>query len=115
MKPNHPFSTRLKEARLAKAARRKAQGGKGYSQEQLGIDAGVDEESASARMNQYEQGKHLPDLYWAQTLANTLEVPLAFLFCSEDDLAELILAAHKLTAEQRLLLTRLAVEAYESH
>jgi transcriptional regulator with XRE-family HTH domain len=33
----------------------------GISQEKLGVLAGIDEASASARMNQYERGKHTPD------------------------------------------------------
>lgn len=44
-----PVAKRLKEARLA--AR--------LSQKSLGIAAGMDEFSASARMNQYETGKHI--------------------------------------------------------
>ena len=39
-----------------KKARKRA----GISQEQLGL-AGIDEPSASARINQYERGKHTPD------------------------------------------------------
>ncbi len=47
------LSKRLREARAAA----------GISQEQLGILAGIDEFSASARMNQYERGKHSPNLH----------------------------------------------------
>lgn len=108
MKPNHPFSTRLKEARLAKAARLRAQGRGGYSQERLGIDTGIEEATASARMNQYEQGKHLPDLKQAKRFADALDVPLAYLFCDQDDVAELLRLAHELTSEQRQELVRLA-------
>ena len=43
------FSKRLKQARLRTD----------LTQEQLGILAGIDEFSASARVNQYEKGKHL--------------------------------------------------------
>lgn len=100
MKPNHPFSSRLKEARLAKSARLKALGLSSYSQERLGIDTGIEEATASARMNQYEQGKHLPDLQQAKRFAEALDVPLAYLFCTEDNLAELLLAAYGMTAEQ---------------
>ena len=42
---------RLKQARLRA----------GLSQEKLGKLAGIDPMSASARMNQYERGKHSPD------------------------------------------------------
>lgn len=80
------FSMRLKEAR--KRA--------GLSQKQLGILAEIDEFSASARINQYERAKHLPDLDTAKRLADVLGVPMAFLYCYEDDLAELLLT-QKLT------------------
>ena len=99
MAGNQPFAKRLKEARMRKSADRR------YSQEQLGIEAGIAEETASARMNQYERGVHLPDLGTAERLAKLLDVPLAYLFCIEDELAELLLAAHVLTPEQCRQLT----------
>lgn len=76
-----PFPKRLKEARLMR----------GLSQKQLGILAGIDRFVASARMNQYERGVHAPDFKTVIALAKVLEVPTAFLFCIEDDLAEKIL------------------------
>ena len=75
-----PFPKRLKEARLRK----------GLSQKQLGILAGVDPSSASPRMNQYEKGVHTPDFQMVRALAKVLEVPTAFLFCEEDELAKYI-------------------------
>lgn len=75
-----PFPKRLKEARKRK----------GLSQKQLGILAGMDEFSASARMNQYEKGVHAPDFKTVKALAKVLGVPTAFLFCEEDELAERI-------------------------
>ncbi|NSY35847.1 XRE family transcriptional regulator [Pseudoalteromonas sp. JC28] len=72
-----PFPKRLKEARKRK----------GLSQKQLGILAGMDEFSASARMNQYEKGVHAPDFKTVKALAKVLDVPTAFLFCEEDELA----------------------------
>lgn len=101
MEANWPFAARLKEARLRKAAKLKGETRVGYSQERLGIDAGIEEASASARMNQYEQGKHLPDLKLASRFAELLDVPLAYLFCEEDDLAEVILAYARMTEAQR--------------
>ncbi len=47
----------------------------------------MDEFSASARMNQYEKGVHAPDFKTVKALAKVLEVPTAFLFCEEDELA----------------------------
>jgi len=63
----------------------------GLSQKQLGIQAGLDEFVASARMNQYERGVHTPDFKTVMALSAVLKVPTAFLFCVEDDLAENIL------------------------
>jgi transcriptional regulator with XRE-family HTH domain len=98
---NHLFARRLKAARLMKAQRLGAATARGFPQEQLGIAAGIDEHSASARMNQYERGKRLPDLGTAARLADALDVPMAYLFCVEDDLAKLLLGAHALTQERR--------------
>ncbi|MEI5639720.1 MULTISPECIES: helix-turn-helix domain-containing protein [unclassified Pseudoalteromonas] len=78
--PKSPFAKRLKEART------KAK----YTQEKLGIEAGIDEGSASARMNQYEKGVHAPDFGMVKSLATVLKVPTAYFFCEEDDLAEII-------------------------
>ncbi|MEZ7493379.1 helix-turn-helix transcriptional regulator [Pseudoalteromonas arctica] len=77
-----PFPKRLKEARLAK----------GLSQKKLGILAGMDQFAASPRMNQYEKGVHSPDFQTVRALAKVLEVPTAFFYCEEDELAGLILA-----------------------
>lgn len=60
------------------------------SQERLGILAGIDEQSASARMNQYERGKHLPDFLMASKIAGTLNLPTAYFYAEDDILAELI-------------------------
>ncbi len=70
-----------------KAARLKA----GLSQERLGILAGIDEATASARMNQYERGIHTPDFELACRLATVLQVPACYFYAVEDDLAEMIL------------------------
>lgn len=82
---------RLKEARLKK----------GLSQERLGVLAGIDEMSASARMNQYERGKHAPDWLTVERLAVVLEVPVAYLYAEGDDVADLLLRFHALDAAAR--------------
>lgn len=71
---------RLKEARLRA----------GLSQKQLGIQAGIDEFSASARINQYERGKHMPDLQTLAHLAAVLKTPVAYFYCQDPELAEVI-------------------------
>lgn len=84
-------------AKRLKAARKKT----GLSQERLGVLAGIDEASASARMNQYERGKHVPDIGTAQRIADALNVPLAYLYASGDDEAELLLKFHDLSASAK--------------
>ncbi|EKD5157676.1 transcriptional regulator [Enterobacter cloacae subsp. cloacae] len=69
-----------------KAARLKA----GLSQQKLGILAGIDEATASARMNQYEKGIHTPDFALACKLAEVLNIPACYFYTVEDDLAEYI-------------------------
>ena len=75
-----PLPRRLKEARLAAK----------LSQKELGIAAGIDQFSASPRINQYETGKHTPDFLTLKNLAIVLSVPTAFFHAEEDDLAEMI-------------------------
>ena len=70
-----------------KAARLKA----GLSQERLGILAGIDEATASARKNQYERGIHTPDFELTCRLASVMEIPACYFYAVEDDLAEIIL------------------------
>ncbi len=90
---NYPdiFCQRLKAARLAK----------GLSQKSLGILAGIDEFVASTRINRYEKGVHQPNIEIAQQLAAALEVPLAYFYMVDDELADLTLAWGKLTAEDK--------------
>lgn len=75
----HLLANRLKQARLKV----------GISQKQLGIKAGIDEFSANARMNQYETGKHVPDLVTLKQISKILKVPLAYFYAEEQDLVEL--------------------------
>ena len=85
------FSKRLKEARLRK----------GLSQEQLGIEAGLDPMSASTRMNRYELAKRTPDFSLIERFAEVLEVPTAYLFAQDDELAKLINLYEKLNNTER--------------
>ena len=62
------------------------------SQRQLGIRAGIDPFAASARINQYERGKHMPDIWTAARLARVLAVPAPFLYAEDNVLAAWILA-----------------------
>jgi transcriptional regulator with XRE-family HTH domain len=86
---------RLKEARLRA----------GISQKQLGIKAGIDDFSASARINQYERGKHMPDLQTVGRLAAVLKVPAAYFYCDDPELSEVIVkfAAMGKTQRKRMM------------
>ena len=64
---------------------------KKVSQEKLGVMAGIDEFSASARINQYERGKHVPDLKTVERLAAALETPVPYFYAADDELANWIL------------------------
>jgi len=71
----------------------------GLSQDKLGVLLGLDEQTASARISRYENGIHEPPLKTAQSIAVTLGVPLAYLYCDDNRLAELILQCSKFTEE----------------
>lgn len=85
------MSTQAKDLPLfairLKAAREKT----GISQMELGVKAGIDEYSASARINQYERGKHTPDYSTAKSLARVLNVSAAYFYAEDEKLAELII------------------------
>jgi transcriptional regulator with XRE-family HTH domain len=82
---------RLKEARLRA----------GISQKQLGIKAGIDDFSASARINQYERGKHMPDLQTVARLAAVVQMPVPYFYCQDAELADLIVKFSALGKAQR--------------
>jgi transcriptional regulator with XRE-family HTH domain len=71
------------------------------TQEALASAAGIDEFSASARMSQYETGKHIPHYEIARKLAKALRVPVEFLYSSDDTTAELLLLWGPLPVEQK--------------
>ena len=74
------YSVRLREARETY----------GISQRNLGIKAGLDDFVASTRVNRYETGVHQPDLQTLQRLAETLDLPVAYFYAEDDELARLI-------------------------
>ena len=78
----------------------------GISQKQLGIKAGLDPSVASPRINQYETGKHVPDIQTAQRLAEVLGVPAPYLYAQDDLLAAWILAYPHVTPAVRRKITR---------
>ncbi len=84
-------------ARRMKVARERL----GISQMELGVRAGIDESSASARINGYERGKHSPDFSTACQLAKVLNVPPAYFYAEDEALADLISTYGSLTRQDR--------------
>lgn len=70
---------RLKQARLRA----------GLSQEKLGKLSGIDPMSASARMNQYERGKHSPDYQLMCRVAEILQMPVSWFYTEDEEQARL--------------------------
>ncbi|MYN44964.1 helix-turn-helix domain-containing protein [Pseudoduganella sp. FT93W] len=85
------FSNRLKEARTRA----------GLSQERLGVLAGIDEMSSSARMNQYEKAKHEPDFTMVERIAKALNVPESYFYAADDEAAWLLVTFHRLPRSAR--------------
>ncbi|TNC81296.1 MAG: XRE family transcriptional regulator [Oleiphilus sp.] len=81
MSQQSPLPKRLKEARSKLK----------ISQKELGIKAGIEEFSASSRMNQYEKGTHAPDFSTLKNIAEVLGVPTAYFYAEDDALAQYIL------------------------
>ena len=75
-----PISKRIKELRTEAD----------LSQKKLGILAGIDEFSASARVNQYEKEKHVPDYSTIQRFSKVLKVPACYFYAEDDDIAYMI-------------------------
>ncbi|MFW2373454.1 MAG: helix-turn-helix domain-containing protein [Gammaproteobacteria bacterium] len=86
-----PFAKRLKQAR------EKAE----LSQKRLGVLAGIEESNASAVMNQYERGTHLPKFPLVRSLASVLNVPTAFFYSDDDELADLLMLFQQLSTKNR--------------
>ncbi|MEQ1582726.1 MAG: helix-turn-helix transcriptional regulator [Candidatus Nitrotoga sp.] len=74
------FSRRLREARLQS----------GIAQDRLGVMIGLDEGCSSARMSRYENGVHEPPFPIIESIAGFLNVPVAYFFCDDDKLAEIM-------------------------
>ncbi|WP_244620706.1 helix-turn-helix domain-containing protein [Metapseudomonas lalkuanensis] len=79
------------------------------SQERLGILAEIDPMSASARMNQYEKGKHEPNIVVVRQIAAALDLPDAYFYAADDEVALLLQLFHRLSREQRGELLELAM------
>ena len=52
-------------------------------------------------MNQYEKGKHHPDATTVAKLCEVLGVPVAYLYCEDDNLARVIANFGKLSEKDK--------------
>ncbi len=91
-----PLQKRLREAR--KAAK--------LSQKTLGIEAGIDAFSASARMNHYEKGRHTPDYSMLKRIAQVLKLPVAYFYTESDELAQWVILFTQLKKTDRAKITK---------
>jgi transcriptional regulator with XRE-family HTH domain len=85
------FGARLKAARLQA----------GLSQEQLGLLAGFEVESASARMNRYERGTRAPAVALVERIGMALKLPIAYFYATDDDEAALLVAFYRMPPSAR--------------
>jgi transcriptional regulator with XRE-family HTH domain len=101
------FGKRLKAARLEA----------GLSQEQLGLQAGIEMESASARMNRYERGTRVPGFGLVERIGNVLNLPVTYFYAVDEDEAALLVAFHRMSEEEkkRLLSMALKKESEQRH
>lgn len=94
------FSRRLREARLRS----------GIVQDRLGVMIGLDEGCSSARMSRYENGVHEPPFPIIESIAGFLNVPVAYFFCDDDRLAEIMRIYSSAKEKERQAMFDSAVE-----
>lgn len=73
----------------------------GYSQRELGVLAGLDESGASVRVNQYERGVHEPNYLMVRKFGDVLNVPAAYFYAEDAELAEVIRLYFRLSRSGR--------------
>lgn len=75
---------------------RQARESSGLSQKSLGVAAGLDEAGAGTTISRYENGIHQAKVGLQERLAQALQLPLAYFYVDNDEVAEAILSsAHK--------------------
>lgn len=89
--PSTLFGARLRAARLRV----------GIPQDRLGTLIGLDEACSSARISRYESGAHAPPFRTAEQIAAALGVPVAYFYCPDDTLAEVLLLVNHLVPSER--------------
>lgn len=71
------------------------------TQTDVGLKAGFSEAVAATRISQYERGVHIPPFGVAEQLAKAVDVPTAYFYAKDDQLADWILAFAKTSASAR--------------
>lgn len=89
--PQTIFGRRLREARLRAD----------IPQDRLGVYIGLDETVASARISRYETGIHEPAFDTAVRIGQVLNVPAAYFYCENDELADFVLVWDSLGEPER--------------
>lgn len=88
--PQTLFGRRLRAARMQA----------GIAQERLGQRIGLDEGSSSARISRYETGANEPAFRIAERLADILSVPVAYFYCTDERIAEIVLGLARLSDDE---------------
>ncbi len=96
------FGMRLKAARLEAK----------LSQEQLGLLAGLEVESASARMNRYERGTRVPTVELVERIGSVVNLPVSYFYAIEDEEAILVAAFHRMPKKEKQTLLAMALTLY---
>lgn len=78
------------------------------SQESLGSSIGLDESCSRTRISRYESGLHEPKIATALLIANKLNIPLAYLYCEKNSLAELLLEMDSTSKDKTKMVIELA-------
>ncbi|WP_156403730.1 MULTISPECIES: helix-turn-helix transcriptional regulator [unclassified Massilia] len=86
MPPRNKSSNLIFGLRLRQARQRRK-----LAQDELGVMAGLEESSSSARISRYESGIHEPPFQFVEALARVLDVSPAYFYCPDDRLADIIL------------------------
>ena len=94
------LSQRLRQARLRA----------GLAQDRLGVLAGLEESSSSARMSRYESGIHEPPLKFVEVVARIVGVPTSYFYCADERLAEIILLYGDMSEAKRQSLAEAALQ-----
>ena len=96
MPVRNPSSNSIIGLRLRQARQRRK-----WAQDELGVMAGLEESSSSARISRYESGIHEPPFQFVESLARVMDISPAYFYCPDDRLAELILIYSALSETKR--------------